>query len=178
MPLTETVSMLLHRWLLSPPGGGLWYVQAILCMLLILWLLNNRCGSYVWMTLILTVTYFATLIISTNIIELSAVVFPTFLQSIFSICAMVVLFLFTYRWTLLIKRETSERMRKMSSIIYFLHITAIYVVKIAGRLIGITLSPVWLFGLCAVLLTIMSTILSAPRWSRLSKKLFKSMGCI
>lgn len=233
MSLSETVFTLLHRWLLSSPGGGLWYVQAILCMLAILWLLNNRRGSYGGMTAILTVTYLASRVISTNFTELSTVVFPkeyyslnflcmgiyfmlgiglahyivrknvtdqkaiwylialiavqavvymikadsssslqTFLLSIMTICTMVLLFLFSYRWKLPIKRETSERLRKMSSIIYFIHFTVIYGVKIAGRLIGVTLSPVWLFGLSAVLLTIIAAILSAPRWNRLSSKLF------
>lgn len=232
-PLVETVGMLLHRWLLSSPGGGLWYVQAILCMLVILWTMNNRRGGYACMTVALLVTSITMRVITRNFADVAQTIFPkdyytlnflnsgiyfmlgielaahmgkkpdkhvnaawfagalvllqtitslmkkgdtpvilTMLSSLLTMCVILALFLFAYHWMLPIRKETSIRLRKMSTIIYFTHFTAIYGVKIVGKLLGLTLTSGWLFAASAVLLTVMALILTMPRCNALVRKLF------
>lgn len=52
------------RLMISSPGGGLWYVQAVLWMLVILYLLNNRTHSLLIFTWSLCVLYVFNVVVS------------------------------------------------------------------------------------------------------------------
>lgn len=227
------VKELLLRWVISSPGGGLWYVQAILCLLVILWVLNNKKHTTLVVTIMLTATYLFSKVIgrfstSTETIKgiydtlfandynalnflfngaffmlgmqlrkvslawksstaltagslavfvLTGIVYlldsPLSDLAVISIIRVLSLFIFTLHVHVNLSGAWSKRLRTMSTMIYFLHFTAIYGVKILLKICASqkSVSSLVLFLITAGLLTLGTLVLSGMK-GKLLKKLF------
>ena len=223
-----------HRLLVSSPGGGLWYIQAILSMLVILYIINNRKHGLEAFTLILVILYVFNTIISKcsteneflyyvkghlfhkeysalNFVFNGAFFLVGMVLSKYKDCKAAAIIL-KYRWIIFgcmivmwfaqaaieftpinttfwafgnilrittlflcamnlqigINPKVGAKMRGMSSRIYFLHFTVIYLVKICMRIIGIQYDGIILFILSAMMLSIVSYILDSQRlkWTK------------
>lgn len=221
-----------QRLLVSSPGGGLWYIQAILSMLIILYIMNNRRHGMEAFTLILVTFYVfntiiskcstenefmyyvkghlfpkeysalnfvfngafflvgmvwskykdckvATIILEYRWIILGSTIFLWFVQSEFTpintvlwafgnILRITTLFLCAMNLQIGIAPKVGAKMRSMSSRIYFLHFTVIYLMKICMRIIGIQYDGMILFILSAMVLSIVSYILDSQKlkWTK------------
>lgn len=221
------------RWILSSPGGGLWYVQTILCIVLILIFFNNKRHSTLVLTIVLAISYLLSRCVlryneqSEFLTGIKESIFPNEYNSLNFVCQgiffmlgiqlkkvmsfvkstksmsiislviffvtclpvcfyskisnmaivcvlrVVSLFVFTSCVYTSISEKNTKRIRAMSTMIYFMHFTIIYVVKFFLIICFPEQSrfSVMLFLITSVILTIISFILSGKKW-RLLKKIF------